>query len=98
MSRRIIVKREDSDVKEIDKSVKNKWCWPWMEHEHKGTCFSAYFRKLLKPGYALCVWCDKEVNYGGKGLSSLVQHSETAQHLKIRKIRESNFRLPSTCK
>ena len=90
MSRRVILTREDSNVREIDNSVINKWCWSWMEHEHDGLCLNSFMRKLNKPGLALCLWCDKEVNYAGKGLSSLVQHADTLHHKKSKKLRDTS--------
>ena len=90
--------REEGNVREIDSPIRNKWCWNWIEHTpaNDGVCFSAYFRKLNKPGIALCLWCDKEVNYSGKGLSSLIQHSQTSMHKNVAKTRQNNYRLPVT--
>ena len=65
-----------------------------MEEEHTdGVVFGVYMRKITKPGYALCLWCDAPVNYGGKGLSSIKQHASTDVHQANRKTRETNFRL-----
>ena len=97
MSRRVIVKREEGNVRQIDSTVKNKWCWTWIETERNGVCLNAFIRKLNRPGVSLCLWCDKEVHYGGKGLAALLQHTETALHKKCKVARQSNYRLPSTC-
>ena len=55
--------RGETDVKLIDRSVKNKWIWAWCDkslckgspNEHLvGDCF----RKLYEPGEAFCEWCE----------------------------------------
>ena len=92
MSSKTIVRREECNVKLIDALVKNKWRWTWMEEEHTdGVVFGVYMRKITKPGYALCLWCDAPVNYGGKGLSSIKQHASTDVHQANRKTRETNY-------
>ena len=63
MSSKTIVRREECNVKLIDALVKNKWRWTWMEEEHTdGVVFGVYMRKITKPGYALCLWCELPVN------------------------------------
>ena len=61
------------DVKEIDKTVKNKWNWNWCDKvlfegspdQHLiGDCF----RKLHQAGDAFCECCRVTIKYGSSGL------------------------------
>ena len=59
-----------SNAREIDKSVKNKWDWEWLEKsiDVKGVTYAVhkFLRKLNKPGDALCIVCDTSFSYGGR--------------------------------
>ena len=69
------IKRGDkSAVKDIDKKVKNKWSWKWMEEvisldvpkvgpvSYK---IEECFEKVDECGVAYCTWCKDKVLYGG---------------------------------
>ena len=59
--------RSDVDVKEIDKTVPNKWVWSWCDKEVlQGTpdehLIGDCFRKLHQPGEAFCECCSHSVS------------------------------------
>ena len=96
MARRVVIER-GGNAREIDAKLKNKWSWNWLEKEVDGVALFNFMKKLNKPGVALCDWCDCQVTYSGKGLSSLVQHAVTSKHKAVASTRKSNYALPSTC-
>jgi hypothetical protein len=63
-------------IKDLEKAVKNKFCWAWLEDENMskigrktmkcriGDCI----RKIDVPGRIVCTWCNDVINYekGGK--------------------------------
>ena len=52
------------------------------------------FRKLDVPGQALCILCNKQVQYGSRGLVALTDHLTGQKHLKKSAAVESNQRMP----
>ena len=55
------------NLKEIEKDVKNKFRWQWLEAKDcNGDFLSDYVRKLPKPGFAFCIWCDSNLDYRHK--------------------------------
>ena len=62
------------DIKIIDKCVRNKFNWMWLEEKDaNGDFLSDYIRKLKDPGFAWCLMCKAELNYG----SSRKKHVST---------------------
>ena len=60
----------DNDT--VEKGVKNRWKWKWLEEKDaNGIFLSDYIRKIKKPGFARCTICMCELKYasGGKKLS-----------------------------
>ena len=85
MARRVDIEC-GGDAREIDAKLKNKWAWNWLEKIVSGVTVFNFFRKLNKPGVALCV-C--EVSHAGK---RLIQHAETSKskHKSVASTRASN--------
>ena len=90
MSRKIIDRASTFN----DKSVKNPWSWSWLELECGGAPLSEFIRKLEEPGKAICIWCNQDIKYGGRGKVALTDHAKTANHAKVLKLRKTNYSLP----
>ena len=107
-----VVNREESDgrLQEIDGGIKNKFRWNWLERsvsityrnqkstiETSSFLLGKFIRKVDKPGLALCVTCDKLINYGSKGASALDEHcSKSKKHadkmsLQLTNVSMENF-------
>lgn len=84
------------NAREIDAKLKHKWAWIWLEKEVNGIALFNFMKKVNKPSIALCDWCDREVTYSGKGLSSLDQHTETFKHKAVASTQKSHYALPSS--
>lgn len=69
MDEEIVERSENTNFKELDKGVRNKWKWSWLEKkDENGDFISEYTRKIKKPGLAICTWCNgKQTNYGESG-------------------------------
>ena len=61
--RRFIERREEAEVTAIDKAVRNKWSWKWMERVVNGVNLAECIRKILRVGLAYCLQCRCDVNY-----------------------------------
>ena len=85
------------NVKEIDKGIRNKFQWSWMDERDTFEDFlSDYFRKLKEPGMAWCLTCKTKVNYGSSGKKALIGHSKNHIHVKARKALKLTQSLPAT--
>lgn len=94
MSRRHDIVQRSDNVKDIDKLVKNKWSWKWMEAEVDNVLLDVFIRKLTEDGKALCLWCNCEIKYSSSGCKALKDHARTEKHKQHLKTRQSNYRLP----
>ena len=57
-----------ADIKAIDKGVKNKWVWEWLEEKDSEDYFlSDYVRKLDIAGMAKCIIYNETLKYGSSG-------------------------------
>ena len=83
-----------ASIKDIDKSVKNKWNWNWLDKTVHVLPLSIFIRKIDEPGIAFCVLCKANIKYGGKGFGSIRQHCERAPHKKSEDIKKANRPLP----
>ena len=83
-------------ITEIDKGIKNRWNWKWMEEkDSNGVFLSDYVRKINKPGYARCIICHCDIRYGAGGKGDLMSHSKKKKHIENVKIKKTNSVLPS---
>ena len=88
-----------SDLKEIEKGVKNKFKWSWLEEkDDNGDFLSGYIRKLQDSGYCYCLICDHKLNYGSRGRAALIKHAKTDFHVKLRDLTKTNQTLPAQFK
>ena len=72
------VDRKGSEIylKTLEKNVKNKFKWVWLEGKDKNeTFYSDYLRKLKEPGVAWCLACKDKINYGSSGKNAFSKHS-----------------------
>lgn len=85
-----------ANISEIDKGVRNKWNWQWLEEKDAdGHFLSEYIRKVDRPGYAKCIICKCELQYGKGGKKDVVGHASKKKHQRNRKLRETQTTLPS---
>ena len=91
-----VLKRESQiNLKDFEKNIKNKFNWSWLEkdvtsfisinHKLKEEKYFVgdYIRKIDKPGKAICIWCDCEINYGSGGCKRLQEHASTSKHKEV---------------
>ncbi|KAM9424389.1 uncharacterized protein KZ484_001126 isoform 2-T2 [Pholidichthys leucotaenia] len=100
-----VIERKDAPrIKEIDKIVKNKFRWDWLEKEiatdvGKKTVtnlFSDFIRKVDCAGKAICTWCYDTIDYGGRGFKSLESHARSRKHVQEVKSRSTNYSVAGT--
>lgn len=73
--------KEGTDVSDIDKTVKNKWRWAWLnEMGDNGKPFSSWCKKMKMAGVCFCVVCHKKIVYGSNGKKVLARHQSEASH------------------
>jgi hypothetical protein len=88
-------------LKTVEKSVKNKLRWQWLETtieitlkgERKSIPLIKWIRKIDVPGKAKCIICDKIISYGARGRVSLTEHSNSNEHAEKFKLEDSNYTL-----
>ena len=90
MANKYLVKQNDELVQKIDSDIKNKWKWSWLEKAPFIFPLEMFIKKIHVPGEAHCTLCNARIKYGGKGVSSIIKHCNTASHMKIEKIEERN--------
>ncbi len=86
-------KRDEAQVKEIDKTVKNKWNWKWLDKVIDDVNVGDFIRKLSQCGMAFCTWCRSEINYASRGWAAIQSHHKSAKHQGHLRTRQTNFRL-----
>ena len=69
-------------VADIDKSIKHKWLWDWLDlKDSNGQYLSEYIRKLKIPGMGLCLLCNnqngKQINFGTGGANAFLRHAKS---------------------
>jgi len=88
-----------ADIKEIEKGIKNKFKWTWLEEKDKdGYFLSDYVRKLNTAGQAKCIICNEIIKYASSGKKAVLGHGNTENHRRRRKERDSNQTLSSMFK
>ena len=80
-------------IRTIDKGIKNAWKWDWLEKDVDGVSLAENIRKLDRPGMAYCTVCQREINYGRRGLVALTDHCRVSKHRELIKLRKTNYRL-----
>ena len=92
---------DDRHLKTVEKSVKNKFRWQWLETtveitlkgERKSLPLIEWIRKIDTPDKAKCIICDKIISYGAWGRVSLIEHSNSNEHAEKLKLKDSNYTL-----
>ena len=101
----IIERTTDSHkIQSIDKDVKNKFKWEWLETSipvsfssgSKDVLMLEWIRKLDIAGKAKCLPCEKVINYGSRGKVSIVEHCKSADHGSKVKLLSENQKLPAS--
>lgn len=95
----VLERKDASRVKEIDKHIKNKFRWDWLEREivdtvgkkEVTTLFCDFIRKIDRPGKALCTWCQDTIDYGTRGFKALEAHAKRQKHVNKLEERKTNF-------
>ncbi|RUS82810.1 hypothetical protein EGW08_009430 [Elysia chlorotica] len=86
----------DKNTKDIDKTVKNKFNWSWLDEKDCNDEFaSEYIRKLLEPGFAWCLSCKEKINYGSSGKKAIFGHAKKSEHGKARRALRCTQSLPA---
>ena len=98
---RILDRNEEHIVRELEKDIKEKWKWTWLDDSvevtlpnssEKVTCnFGEFIRKINTPGKATCTLCDKLMNYGKRGKTTFKSHFLTEEHRRRVKLRRTNY-------
>ena len=87
-----------SEVKEVDNCVKNnfnKWRWEWKnEKDELVRPFSLWVRKVDVPGAALCIICNRVLQYGSSGKKTLSVHSKDDKHLLLLRLQKDTQTVP----
>ena len=90
------IRRCEGDIKNIDKGIKNKFRWCWLEEkDDNGMYFSEWVRKIDVGGKAICLLCNVSLKYGSQGKSALVSHAKQGDHRKRIAAVTNNSTLPS---
>ena len=92
---------DDRHLKTVEKSVKNKLRWQWLETtveitlkgERQSIPLVEWIRKIDAPGKTECIICDKIISYGARGRVSLIEHSNSNEHAEKLKLKDSNYTL-----
>lgn len=91
------------DVFSVDKDVKNKFRWDWLDSCVQVKCSNGNFRgvpisewiiKINAQGKAKCTLCTKILSYGSNGKSALLEHCNSESHMKCARSVMTNFTLP----
>ncbi|GFS14224.1 hypothetical protein ElyMa_004902100 [Elysia marginata] len=81
------------DVKELDRSVKNRFNWAWLEEKDcNGDFLSDYIRKMPEAGVA---WCQAKIVYGSTGKKVFHVHAKNSTHGKARRATKCSQSLPA---
>ena len=67
MSPKFVERKDSCSVKDIDKSIKHKWNWSWMEKSADDVLLDVFIRKLHKAGTSYSLWCECQINYSASG-------------------------------
>ena len=94
-------RHETAVVDELDRGVRNKWVWAWLDCQDANEDFYAsYIRKLNVPGQAVCTICNrgggKVINYSKCGIQALKRHAASKKHKSDRNLIRTNSSLPSS--
>ncbi|XP_063053060.1 uncharacterized protein LOC134447504 isoform X2 [Engraulis encrasicolus] len=70
---------EDTSI--VDKGLKNKWRWAWLDEIGlDGKPFSSWCKKLREPGVLFCTLCHKKFRYASSGKKVIPRHEQDPEH------------------
>lgn len=90
----IVCRSDKYNARLIDSSLKNPWCWDWIEKQVDGVYVKEVIRKISKCGTVYCILCSKEVMYGNRGFHAISNHIKSKKHASLVEARKPNFALP----
>lgn len=99
---KVLGKADACLAREVDKSVKNKFRFEWLEtavvlkSKKLGPMdvkLADCIEKIDVPGKATCTYCKDVISYGGKGKVALTDHMKSEKHLKEVEHRRTNYTL-----
>ena len=84
----VLTKSDIVKVKEIDRNVKNKFSFPWLERTVEiasglKVSLGDDIAKTDDAGQAVGKLCNKHISYGSRGAIALDEHVKSAKHLII---------------
>ena len=83
------------DVTTLDKGLKNKWRWAWLEETGRdGKPFSSWCKKLGEAGACFCTLCSRKIIYGSSGKKVLRKHEADPGHQAAARAVQHTTRLP----
>lgn len=88
-------------IEELDKNIKNKFKWNWLDeevtfHDSKSFEHKIYLRDIIeksttcRAGHAWCKICCDELNYGSSGKKALRKHVLLKKHISKWQLRYEN--------
>ena len=90
-----LTKDNQARVLEIDKGIKNKFRWEWLEKQVTLTWkigkpteqvtenIADFIAKCDMPGKAQCIYCKDFLSYGSRGYVAFVEHCSKQKHKEI---------------
>ena len=69
-----------------DLVVKNRWKWEWLQVKVGESYLSDCICKVDPSGYALCRYCNCQINYGTNGKTALMRHVSNSNHSRKKQI------------
>ena len=89
--------KEISNIKEIEKGVKNIFRWEWLqENDCNDSFLSDYIRKVDLPGKVVCTICKALISYQSGGKKDVKNHAKKKEHKRLLEIKTSNITIPSS--
>ena len=68
---KVLENEDNSNVNDL--GVKNRWKWEWLHAKVGESYLSDCIRKIDRSGYALCIYCNCQINYGTNGKTALTR-------------------------
>lgn len=79
------------NTKDLEKDVKNKWRWEWLNDvDADGVKWVLWLKKTEISGVAFCEACGKTINYKSSGKKAFRIHANDANHKKNVRTIQSN--------
>lgn len=94
---------KECDVLEIDKDIKNKFRFAWLQQDVSLNIagkpvtekLEKFIAKTELPGQAKCMYCNETIAYGSRGVVAFKEHAQKKKHISILKDLQTNYSLNS---